>query len=90
MANNLEEETRQKLAINSRLRALETEREHMAEQLEEEESRAKNLEKNLSTLTQQLTEARKKSEEESEFEVMVVGLSGRTARDYPRELSENR
>ena len=33
---NLEEETRQKLSINSKLRALETEKEHMLEQLEEE------------------------------------------------------
>merc|ERR1719309_1514551 len=57
----LEEETRQKLAMNSKLRALEQEKEHMYEQLEEEESRAKMLEKQLTTASQQLTDARKKS-----------------------------
>ena len=31
--SNLEEETRQKLSINSKLRALETEKEHMLEQV---------------------------------------------------------
>jgi myosin protein heavy chain len=78
MANNLEEETRQKLAMNSRLRALETEREHMAEQLEEEEVRTKNLEKNLGTLSQQLAEARKKNKDECEN---LARLEEKHARD---------
>merc|ERR1719295_1887776 len=64
--SNLEEETRQKLAINSKMRALEGEKEHLLEQLDEEEARVKTLEKNLSTSSQQLMEARKKGEEESE------------------------
>jgi myosin protein heavy chain len=78
MANNLEEETRQKLAMNSRLRALETERKHMAEQLEEEEVRTKNLEKNLGTLSQQLAEARKKNKDECEN---LARLEEKHARD---------
>merc|ERR1740137_166654 len=64
---NLEEETRQKLAVNSKLRAIENEKEHLLEQLEEEEGKSKTLEKNFSTASQQLAEARKKAEEESEI-----------------------
>ena len=81
MANNLEEETRQKLAMNSRLRALETEREHMAEQLEEEEVRTKNLEKNLGTLSQQLAEARKKNKDECENLARLEEINKKQARD---------
>lgn len=43
----LEEETRQKLALNSRLRQVEGEKEALREQLEEEEENKKNLEKQV-------------------------------------------
>merc|ERR1712056_36329 len=61
---NLEDETREKLAVNSKLRAVENEKEHLLEQVEEEEARSKNLEKNLTQTTQQLQDARRKAEEE--------------------------
>merc|ERR1712096_116717 len=63
VAANLEEETRQKLAVNSKLRAMENEKEHLLEQLEEEEGKAKTLEENLATASQQLADARRKAEE---------------------------
>merc|ERR1719474_690856 len=66
MTQTLEDETRQKLAANSKLRALEQEKEHLLEQLDEEESKSKTIEKNLSIATTQLQDARKKAEEESE------------------------
>merc|ERR1711997_171724 len=56
---NLEDETREKLAVNSKLRAVENEKEHLLEQVEEEEARAKNLEKNLAQTSQQLQDARR-------------------------------
>ncbi|KAJ8970545.1 hypothetical protein NQ317_005815 [Molorchus minor] len=62
----LEEETRQKLALSSKLRQLESDKEAMQEQIEEEEEAKKNLEKQLSVLTNQLAEAKKKAEDEAE------------------------
>lgn len=43
----LQEETRQKLSINTRLRQLEDEQNNLKEQLEEEEEAKKNVEKQL-------------------------------------------
>ena len=43
----LEEETRQKLSLSSRLRQIESEKEALHEQLEEEEEAKKNLEKQV-------------------------------------------
>merc|ERR1719159_12915 len=63
----LEEETRQKLAINSKLRNLEQAKEAMAEQLEEEEESKRQLEKNLADLKTQLGEAKRKADEEGEL-----------------------
>uniref|UniRef100_A0A673BYK5 Myosin, heavy chain 14, non-muscle n=1 Tax=Sphaeramia orbicularis TaxID=375764 RepID=A0A673BYK5_9TELE len=59
----LQEETRQKLALGSRVRALEEERNGLMERLEEEEERAKELTRQIQTHTQQLAELRKQSEE---------------------------
>lgn len=47
----LEEETRQKLSLSSKLRQLESEKDAVQEQLEEEEEAKKNLEKQVSILT---------------------------------------
>lgn len=51
----LQEETRQKLALNSRLRQIESDKESLQDQLDEEEEAKKNLEKQLSILTVQVS-----------------------------------
>merc|ERR550534_496340 len=61
-----EDETRQKLQLQSKLKALEKEKEVMAEQLEEEEEGKKAIEKQLMESKSQLTEAKRKNEEEAE------------------------
>ncbi|XP_022530909.1 myosin-9a [Astyanax mexicanus] len=61
----LQEETRQKLALNSRLRQLEDEQNRLKEQLEEEEESKKSVEKQLSSAQAQLSEMRKKMEAEA-------------------------
>lgn len=50
----LQEETRQKLALNTRLRQLEDDQNSLKEQLEEEEEAKRNLEKQLSTMQAQV------------------------------------
>lgn len=45
----LEEETKQKLSLSSKLRQLESDKESLQEQIEEEEEAKKNLEKQVST-----------------------------------------
>lgn len=45
----LEEETKQKLALSSKLRQLESDKEALQEQMEEEEEAKKNLEKQVSS-----------------------------------------
>uniref|UniRef100_A0A6M2DP06 Putative myosin class v heavy chain n=1 Tax=Xenopsylla cheopis TaxID=163159 RepID=A0A6M2DP06_XENCH len=62
----LEDETRQKLSLSSRLRQLESEKETLHEQIEEEEEIKKNYEKQIAALTQQLVEAKKRADEEAE------------------------
>uniref|UniRef100_A0A8C6TI91 Myosin, heavy chain 14, non-muscle n=1 Tax=Neogobius melanostomus TaxID=47308 RepID=A0A8C6TI91_9GOBI len=59
----LQEETRQKLSLGSRVRALEDERNGLMERVEEEEERNKELSRQIQTHTQQLAELRKQSEE---------------------------
>uniref|UniRef100_A0A8C5AZD2 Myosin, heavy chain 14, non-muscle n=1 Tax=Gadus morhua TaxID=8049 RepID=A0A8C5AZD2_GADMO len=59
----LQEETRQKLGLGSRVRALEDEKLGMMERLEEEEERAKENGRQVQTHAQQLGELRKQSEE---------------------------
>lgn len=61
-----EDETRQKLQLQSKLKAMEKEKEVMAEQLEEEEEGKKAIEKQLMESKSQLTEAKRKNEEEAE------------------------
>lgn len=50
----LQEETRQKLALGSRVRALEEERNGLMERVEEEEERSKELTRQIQTHTQQV------------------------------------
>lgn len=50
----LQEETRQKLALNSRLRSIESEKENLVEQVEEDEEARKSLEKQIASLSQQV------------------------------------
>lgn len=50
----LQEETRQKLNLSSRIRQLEEEKNNLQEQQEEEEEARKNLEKQLATLQAQV------------------------------------
>lgn len=54
----LQEETRQKLALNTRLRQLEDEQHSLREQLDEEEAAKKNLEKQMSTMQAQVLQFR--------------------------------
>lgn len=50
----LQDETRQKMALASRVRALEEERNGLMERLEEEEEKAKELTRQIQTHTQQV------------------------------------
>lgn len=53
----LQDETRQKMTLASRVRALEEEKNGLMERLEEEEERAKELARQIQTLTQQVGSA---------------------------------
>lgn len=50
----LQEETRQKLSLSTRLRQMEDEQNNLREQLEEEEEGKRNVEKQVSTLQSQV------------------------------------
>ncbi|XP_008290477.1 myosin-10 [Stegastes partitus] len=78
----LQDETRQKMALSSRVRALEEEKNGLMERLEEEEERAKELNRQIQTLTQQLAELRKQSEEVN----TAVEVGEETRRKLQREL----
>lgn len=52
----LQDETRQKMALGSRVRALEEEKNGLMERLEEEEERAKELNRQIQTHTQQVNQ----------------------------------
>uniref|UniRef100_A0A8C1VHT9 Myosin, heavy chain 10, non-muscle n=1 Tax=Cyprinus carpio TaxID=7962 RepID=A0A8C1VHT9_CYPCA len=60
----LQEETRQKLNLSSRIRQLDEEKNSLLEQQEEEEEARRNLEKQLATLQAQLVETKKKLEDD--------------------------
>lgn len=55
-----------KLSLNSKLKQIESEKELLQEQLEEEEESKKNMEKQIVALNLQITESRKRMEEETE------------------------
>uniref|UniRef100_A0A667ZP52 Myosin-9 n=1 Tax=Myripristis murdjan TaxID=586833 RepID=A0A667ZP52_9TELE len=61
----LQEETRQKLSLGTRLRQLEDDQNSLREQLEEEEEAKKNVEKQLFTVQSQLADMKKKAEQEA-------------------------
>ncbi|MFT7797773.1 myosin-9-like isoform X2 [Arapaima gigas] len=63
----LQEETRQKLSLSTRLRQLEDEQNSLREQLEEEEEGKRNAEKQVVALQTQLVEMKKKMEQEVGF-----------------------
>ncbi|CAH1377228.1 myosin heavy chain, non-muscle isoform X2 [Tenebrio molitor] len=77
----LEEETRQKLALSSKLRQLESDKENLQEQIEEEEEAKKNLEKQVNTLAVQLAEAKKKAEDEAEQSAILEESKKKLAKD---------
>uniref|UniRef100_A0A8C3KDY4 Myosin heavy chain 10 n=1 Tax=Calidris pygmaea TaxID=425635 RepID=A0A8C3KDY4_9CHAR len=60
----LQEETRQKLNLSSRIRQLEEEKNNLQEQQEEEEEARKNLEKQMLALQSQLADAKKKVDDD--------------------------
>lgn len=77
----LEEETRQKLALSSKLRQLESDKEALQEQVEEEEELKKNLEKQLAVISVQLVEAKKKAEDEAEQAAILEESKKKLAKD---------
>lgn len=77
----LEEETKQKLALSSKLRQLEADKEALRDQLEEEEEAKRNYEKQIGVLTQQLTDAKKKAEDEAEQASILEESKKKLAKD---------
>lgn len=77
----LEEETKQKLALSSKLRQLEADKEALRDQLEEEEEAKRNFEKQMSSLTQQLIDAKKKAEDEAEQASILEESKKKLAKD---------
>ncbi|XP_026333004.1 myosin heavy chain, non-muscle isoform X3 [Hyposmocoma kahamanoa] len=67
----LEEETKQKLALQTKLRNVEQQLEQARDQLDEEEEVKRNLEKQVVAMTQQVAEAKKKAEEEAEAALLL-------------------
>jgi len=77
----LEEETRQKLALSSRLRQADSERESLVNQLEDEEESKRQLEKQITILNIQLIEVKKRAEEEGEATVQLDELRKKSTKD---------
>uniref|UniRef100_A0A672LXD2 Myosin-9 n=1 Tax=Sinocyclocheilus grahami TaxID=75366 RepID=A0A672LXD2_SINGR len=81
----LQEETRQKLSLNTRLRQLEDEQNSLREQLEEEEEAKRNLEKQMTSVCLcvllQLTDMKKKVEQEASFLESTEETKKRVQRD---------
>ncbi|KAH8346370.1 hypothetical protein KR084_008626, partial [Drosophila pseudotakahashii] len=63
----LEEETRQKLGLSSKLRQIESEKEALQEQLEEDDEAKRNFERKLAEVTAQMQEIKKKAEEDADL-----------------------
>ncbi|KAG9510218.1 Myosin heavy chain, non-muscle, partial [Fragariocoptes setiger] len=78
----LQEETKQKLALSSRLRQLESEKEALHEQYEESEENRQALEKQIIALNQQLSEVKRKSADDAELLVQSEELRKRLKQDY--------
>ncbi|KAG0411031.1 hypothetical protein HPB47_011840, partial [Ixodes persulcatus] len=87
----LQEETKQKLALSSRLRQLEGERTSLQEQLDEEEEAKRNMEKQIVALTQQVADAKKKADEEGEQLALAEDARKKSQKDteaLQRQLQE--
>nr|XP_018907941.1 PREDICTED: myosin heavy chain, non-muscle isoform X2 [Bemisia tabaci] len=87
----LEEETKQKLALSSRLRQVESEKESLQEQLEEEEEAKKNLEKQVVALSLQVNEAKKRADEEAEQVTQLEEIRKKLLKDietFQRQIEE--
>ncbi|XP_050425720.1 myosin heavy chain, non-muscle-like isoform X2 [Adelges cooleyi] len=78
----LEEETKLKLSLNSKLKQIESEKESLHEQLEEEEESKKNMEKQIAALNLQITESRKKMEDEAEHSAAIEATYKKLSKDY--------
>uniref|UniRef100_A0A8C2L644 Myosin, heavy chain 14, non-muscle n=1 Tax=Cyprinus carpio TaxID=7962 RepID=A0A8C2L644_CYPCA len=78
----LQEETRQKLALGSRVRALEEEKTGLMERLEEEEEKTRELTRQIQNHTQQLSDLKRQTEEVNS--AVEVGEEAR--RKMQREL----
>uniref|UniRef100_A0A4W4H0V1 Myosin, heavy chain 14, non-muscle n=1 Tax=Electrophorus electricus TaxID=8005 RepID=A0A4W4H0V1_ELEEL len=78
----LQDETRQKLALGSRVRALEEEKAALVERVEEEEQKSRELTRQIQTYTQQLAELKRQSEEVS----AAVEAGEESRRKLQREL----
>lgn len=65
----LEEETRQKLALSSKLRQLESEKEALQEQLYDADENKKTFEKKIFELNAQMQEMKKKADEEGKISI---------------------
>ncbi|XP_063701488.1 myosin heavy chain, non-muscle isoform X2 [Culicoides brevitarsis] len=78
----LEEETRQKLALSSKLRQLESEKESLQEQLEDDEETKKNFEKKIAELNTAAQEYKKKAEEDSEIVKELEESRKKLYKDY--------
>lgn len=87
----LEEETRQKLTLSSKLRQLESEKEALQELVDEEEEAKKGMEKQVIALTLQLNEIKKRSDEESEQVTQLEETRKKLPKDietYQRQIEE--
>ncbi|XP_052434246.1 myosin-10 isoform X4 [Carassius gibelio] len=78
----LQEETRQKLALGSRVRALEEEKAGLMERLEEEEEKTRELTRQIQNHTQQLSDLKKQTEEVN----TAVEVGEEARRKMQREL----
>ncbi|XP_065222996.1 myosin heavy chain, non-muscle [Planococcus citri] len=87
----LEEETKQKLALSSRLRQIESEKESLQERLEDEEGLKKNLEKQNIALSLQVNEMKRRSEDEGEQVIQLEEARKKLLKDietYQRQIEE--
>ncbi|XP_059423424.1 myosin-10 isoform X7 [Carassius carassius] len=78
----LQEETRQKLALGSRVRALEEEKAGLMERLEEEEEKTRELTRQIQNHTQQLSDLKRQTEEVN----TAVEVGEEARRKMQREL----
>ncbi|XP_065570729.1 myosin heavy chain, non-muscle-like isoform X3 [Artemia franciscana] len=81
MQTQLEVETKQKLALNAKIRELESEKESLHYQVEDAEGAKRNFEEQISSLTVQLHEAKKHADNEAEALLQLEELRKRSSKD---------